>query len=173
MKEVIPICLSELVTKRFGAEPWGRLLETAGLPKTAYFLPAQDVPDATVMKVIQAACSVLGLQPMAAAEAFGEYCCEYAPRIYAAYYRGPQNAREFLLRMKEVHEKVTRTVPNAHPPVFSYEQQAPRKLVMKYSSGRGLGDIFVGLVKGVGRYFKEELQVRRIGPGTVEVSFAR
>jgi len=33
--------------------------------------------------------------------------------------------------------------------------------------------IFFGLVKGVGRYFHEELQIRRIGPGAVEITFAR
>lgn len=173
MKGVIAICLSEVVTKRFGAEKWQQVLQAAGLPKTAYFLPQQNVEDAAVLKVLQATCSVLKISPMAAAEAFGEYwCCEYAPRIYKAYYSGARNAKEFLLRMKDVHDKVTRTVAGARPPVFSYEQPAPNKLVMKYASHRDLGDIFVGLIKGVGRHFREDLELRRVSPNVVEVTFA-
>jgi hypothetical protein len=149
-------------------------LEAAGLSKTTNFLPSQDVDDAAVLKVIRATCSVLSLSPVAAADAFGEYwCCEYAPRIYGAYYGSARNAKDFLLRMQDVHNMVTRNIANAKPPKFQFEQLAPNKLVMKYISHRGLGDIFAGLVKGVGRYFHEELQIRRIGPDTVEITFAR
>ncbi len=174
MKGVIAICLSELVTKRFGDEKWRRILETAGLPKSAYFLPSQDVEDAAILRVFQATCAVLNLSPTAAADAFGEYwCCSYAPQIYAPFYNGVRCAKDFLLRMKDVHTKVTRTIANAHPPEFSFEQPAPNKLVMKYASSRGLVSIFEGLVKGVGRYFREDLEVRRIGPNALEITFAR
>jgi hypothetical protein len=173
MKGVIAICLSEVITKKFGTEKWQQILQAAGLPKSAYFLPQQNIEDAAVLKVIQSTCSVLDISLMAAAEAFGEYwCCDYAPRMYKAYYSGAHNAKEFLLRMKDVHDKVTRTVANARPPVFSYEQPAPNKLIMKYSSHRHLEDVFVGLVKGVGRHFREDLQLRRVSTGVVEITFA-
>jgi hypothetical protein len=174
MKGVVPICLSELVVKKFGNEKWIAVLQAAGLPKNTSYLPQENVEDASVMKLVQATCSVLSLTPTAAAEAFGEYwCCTYAPRIYAAYYSGARTAKEFLLRMKDVHDKVTRTIPDARPPVFTYEQPAPNKLIMKYSSHRGLGDIFAGLVKGVGRHFKEDLKIQRLGPNSVAITFAR
>jgi hypothetical protein len=176
MKGVIAICLGEFVAKRFGKEKWSNILETAGLPGTTSFLPSQDVDDAAVLKVIRATCSVLSLSPTAAADAFGEYwCCEYAPRIYGAYYgkNSIRSAKDFLLRMQDVHAMVTRNIANAKPPQFQFEQPAPNKLIMKYISERGLGDIFAGLVKGVGRYFKEDLRIRRIGANAVEVTFAR
>ncbi len=174
MKGVIPICLSEVVIKQFGDEQWRKVLETAGLPVTARFLPSQDIEDAVVMELYKATCSVLRLTPTAAADAFGEHwCCEFAPRIYQAYYTGAKGAKEFLLRMNDVHAKVTDTIANAHPPEFSFERLGPKRLIMKYSSPRGLGDIFVGMVKGVGRYFHEELLIQRISPNAVEITFAR
>ena len=174
MKGVIAVCLSELVTKRFGDEKWTKVLETAGLPDSTYFLPSEDIDDAAFLRLFRTTSSVLSLSPIAAAEAFGEYwCCDYAPRIYAAHFGGVRNAKDFLLRMQEVHTKVTRNIPNAHPPNFQFEQPAPNKLVMKYVSQRGLGDIFAGLVKGVGRHFREELQVRRITSNVVEITFAK
>jgi hypothetical protein len=173
MKGVVPICLGELIAKRFGEDKWQQILETAGLPKTAVFMPHQNVDDAAVLKVLKATCAVLGITPIAAAEAFGEYwCCTYAPRIYSAFYGGSHNAKDFLLRMKDVHAMVTRTVPGAHPPVFTYEQPAPNRLVMHYASDRNLAGIFAGLVKGVGRYFHEELQIKKVGSSAVEITFA-
>ena len=142
MKGVIAICLGEFVAKRFGKEEWSEILVAAGLSKKASFLRGQDVDDAAVLKVIRATSSVLSLSPMAAADAFGEYwCCEYAPRIYGVYYGSGRSAKDFLLRMQDVHNMVTRNIANAKPPAFQFEQPAPNKLIMKYISYRGLGDI--------------------------------
>lgn len=173
MKGVVATCLGEMIVKRFGKEKWQKTLEAAGLAKNALFLPGQNVEDAAVMKVFRTACAVTGISAGEGAEAFGEYwCCEFAPRIYSAYYTGAKNAKEFLLRMPAVHTKVTKDIPDAHPPVFTFEQPAPNKLIMKYSSRRGLGDIFAGLVRGVGKAFKEDLQIRRVNPNAVEITFA-
>jgi hypothetical protein len=173
MKGVVPSCLGEMVGKRYGDSAWQQVLETAGLSANTYFRPQEDVDDATVMRLLQSMCAVLGLGRMAAAEAFGEHwCCEFAPRIYRSYYVGCANAKEFLLRMGQVHEQVTRAHPLARPPMFTYEDPAPDRLIMNYESHRSMGDIFVGLVKGVGRYFHEDLKVRRLHQATVEITFA-
>ena len=44
---------------------------------------------------------------------------------------------------------------------------------MKYESKRGLIDFLVGLVKGVGKHYKENLLVSKVGNDTVKVVFAR
>ena len=174
MKGVIAICLNEVIVKKFGEESWRKVLKTAGLPGTTRFFPSEDVEDAAVMAVFKATCSVLNLSSSEAAGVFGDHwCCEYAPRLYGAYFKGAKDAKEFLKRMGDVHKQVTATIPKAHPPAFAFEEPAPNKLVMRYISSRGLGDIFVGVVKGVGRHFKEELDIRRIGPSAVEITFAR
>jgi hypothetical protein len=42
---------------------------------------------------------------------------------------------------------------------------------MTYKSPRGLIDFLVGLIKGVGKYFKEDLRVRKLNNTDVEVVF--
>jgi hypothetical protein len=43
---------------------------------------------------------------------------------------------------------------------------------MKYKSGRGLMDFAIGLIKGVGKYYHEDLQVSRQGQDSVRIVFA-
>ncbi len=172
MKGVIVCCLAELIETKFGKEEWQNALENAGLPRTARFLVTQNIRDGAALKVIQSVCAELGLPLEQAANAFGEYWMnEYAPKIYETYYYGVDSAREFLLKMDAVHKRVTQSMPNAHPPRFDYAWKNEKVLVMTYKSQRGLIDFLVGLVRGVGKYFEEELEVKKTSDTTVEILF--
>jgi hypothetical protein len=174
MKGAVASCLRDLVIKKFGIEKWEACLTTAGVPKNSIFLASQDVDDATVMKIINAVCKVANLTLAQAADAFGEHwVCSYAAGIYKAHYAGVSTARQFLLKLDEVHRITTETIPNAHPPRFDYTWENDKTLIMKYKSQRGLLDLLLGLVKGVGRYFKEDVRVTKNGPDSLRVVFSR
>jgi hypothetical protein len=171
MKGVIPQCLTEMVEKKFGGDRLEAVLKEARMPGRR-FLAVEDTPDAEVMLLIQSACKVLSISSEAAAEAFGEYwCVDFAPRIYKAYYRNITGAKQFLMMMKKIHEQVTQNIPNAKPPVFDFQDTAPNKLVMKYSSPRHLESIWRGCIKGTGLAFKEKLSMVNLGPSAVEITF--
>jgi hypothetical protein len=172
VKGVIVQCLAELVKEKFGRDKWEEALEKSGLDKDAVFLATQDVEDNAVLKVVGSVCETLGISLVQAADAFGEYWVNtFAPKIYATYYRGADSARDFLLKMDDVHRAATKSIPGAHPPRFEYEWKDDKTLVMTYKSHRGLIDFLVGLIKGVGTYFKEDLQVTKLSDEKVEVVF--
>ncbi|MCP4214794.1 MAG: hypothetical protein GY765_09055 [bacterium] len=172
MKGVIVVCLAELIKEKFGKGKWEDALEMAGLKRTSFFMLSANIDDATVMKVVNCVCRVLKITLAQAADAFGDYWVnDYAPRIYKAYYRGKNSAKEFLMDMDNVHITVTKKVEGSAPPRFEYELQEDNVLVMTYKSSRGLIDFFVGLVKGVGRYFNEDLKVRKIDSTKVKITF--
>ncbi len=172
MKGVIVNCLKELVTDKFGKDKWEAALEKVGLEKKSYFLATQDIDDAVVLKVVGSACSVLNISLQQAADAFGEHwSCIYAPNIYKSYYHGVKTAKDFLLKMDEVHRITTDSIPNAKPPRFEYSWENDKTLIMKYKSHRGMVDFLVGLIKGVGKYFKENLKVSKLSEDKVKVVF--
>lgn len=172
MKGVIPDCLAKLVIDKFGKDKWEEVLETAGLSKNLSFMVTQDIPDADVMKVVETTCKVLKITLQQAADAFGDYWVnDYAIKIYKSYYRKSNSAKEFLLNMDNVHKTVTENIANAHPPRFTYNWKNDKTLVMTYNSERGLIDFLVGLVKGVGNYYDENLKVMRVGNDKVQVMF--
>jgi hypothetical protein len=106
------------------------------------------------------------------ADAFGDYWVnEYSQRIYRVYYDGCKMAKEFLLKMDSVHVASTRNMPNAHPPRFEYEWKDDKTLIMHYKSPRGLIDFMVGLIKGVAKYYKEDLKITELDDKRVEIVF--
>ncbi|MDZ7698942.1 MAG: heme NO-binding domain-containing protein [Deltaproteobacteria bacterium] len=160
-------------SSKFGKEKWEEVLEDAGLPKSTHFLAIQDIEDAVVLKLVDLACKVLNIWLVQAADAFGDYWVnDYAAKIYKAYYRRANSAKEMLLNMNDVHKEVTSSIKNAHPPKFEYEWKDDHTLIMTYHSERGLIDFLVGLIKGVGKYFKENLEVKKLGNTVVEIVFS-
>jgi len=46
-----------------------------------------------------------------------------------------------------------------------------KALIMKYKSQRGLIDFMIGLIKGVGKFYREDLGVTKLGNDQVEIVF--
>lgn len=173
MKGVIAHCLGKLVKSKFGVDKWETILEDAGLPRHSSFMATQDIPDEDILNVVASVCKVLNINIQQAADAFGEFWVnDYAPQIYSLYYRQADSAKDFLLNMDNVHKNTTENIPNAHPPRFEYEWRDDNTLIMTYQSKRGLMDFLVGLIKGVGTYYKEELDVKQIGNDKVQIVFS-
>jgi hypothetical protein len=172
MKGIIVDCLACLVKERFGQAQWERILGLAGVKPGKIFFATEDVPDRAALQIIDKTCSVLGLDRQQAADAFGDYWVNtFAPKIYMIHFSKATTAREFLLRMDDVHQSVTRKMANARPPRFEYEWKTEKLLVMTYKSDRGLVELVVGLVRGVAKYYGEDLRVSRLNDYQVQVAF--
>lgn len=172
MKGVIACCLKEMVVAKFGKDKWEAAAVKAGVNPSIPILATEDVKESVVMKLIESVCGVLKISVQQAADAFGEYwVCTYARDVYAPFYQNAKSAREFLLKMDDVHKRTTQTIPDARPPRFEYAWTDEKTLVLKYKSQRKLIDFLVGLVKGVGTYFKENLQVSKLNDEQVRIVF--
>jgi hypothetical protein len=172
MKGSIVQCLGDLVKSNFGNDKWEKSLETAGMSKTSFFMPLQNVDDEKVINIIGSICKVASITPVQAADAFGDYWVNvYAPKLYSSYFKGTNSSKEFILKMDAVHDNVTKNIPNAHPPRFDYEWKDNKTLIMRYKSNRGLIDILAGLVKGVGKYYKENLKVTKLSNDKLQIVF--
>ncbi len=172
MKGVIIDCLGKLVIEKFGEERWHESLEKVGFSKSRRFLAGQDIEDQVTLNLVSAVCEVLGISLEQAADAFGEYWVTvYAPKIYSAYYRKIQSAKDFLLQMDRIHEITTKNIENARPPRFEYEWKDEKTLLMTYKSERNLIPFFIGLIKGVGKYFEEKIIVSLASDNVAEIIF--
>ncbi len=172
MKGIIVIALKGTVVDNFGYEAWQKSLERAGLSPHSYFRSMVDVPDETVVRVLEAVCAELNITLDQAGEAFGHYWMhKIVPRVYSVFTYNIKSARQLLLKMDKIHEMVTRTIANARPPRFEYSWTDDNTLIMTYNSLRGLIFLLPGLIRGVGKYFDEELSVRKLSDTEIEVIF--
>jgi hypothetical protein len=152
---------------------WAEILRDAGAEgDVSIRLPSSDVSDEVAFRLMESTSRVLGVSPQQVADAFGEHwCCTYAPKLYGNIMRRFKNAREMILGLDKLHVEMTRTIPNARPPRFEYRWATPNLLVVDYISQRNMVHVYCGLVRGVGKYYKESLQVQNTG-NKVEIRFA-
>ncbi len=131
-----------------------------------------NVDDQIVLKVVNSLCDVLKISLPQAADEFGDYMNNvYLQKFYKIFYKKANSAKEFLLKMDSVHVAMTNDLPDAKPPRFEYEWKNDKTLIMKYKSSRGLIDFMVGLTKGVGKFYKENIKVTKLGNDKVEIVF--
>ena len=171
MKGTIVKCMEDLVTKKFGVAKWKESLKNAGLPENRYFSVSDDVPDAEIMAIMKGIATAGNLTMDQVMDAFGDYwSCVYGPDLYNVYFAKAKSTRELLLNLDNIHVVMTKSIKSAHPPRFSYEWKNDKVLVMQYQSQRGLVALMPGLIRGLGKYYKDNPKVT-VSQNQVEVQF--
>lgn len=172
MKGTVAVCLKETIHKKGGARTWNEVLAGAGIAPDTIFTMAEDVPDESIVALMESSARVMGWTLQQTFDEFAEYwMLEYGPRVYVAFFDGKKSAREFLETMDNVHIVVTNTMPNARPPRFRYEYVGERTMIMHYSSHRGMIDVMTAFIRGVGKYYKEDLKITKLGSDRVQIDF--
>lgn len=172
MKGTISACLLEMTDVRYGATVSQTIVEASGLDEFKLRSPLSEIPDSDFMKLLGATLSTTKKSLEAIADEFGEFwCCTYAPRVYKSVVSTFKNSRDLLLGLDKVHVMMTKAYKNAHPPRFDYQWQSDNLLKVTYKSDRNMIDLYVGLARGVGKYFKERLVVRKVDDSTVTIQF--
>jgi hypothetical protein len=171
MKVIIACCLCELL-ETFGNEKWRDVMENAGLESKYALLAKEEVPDEDVYKLIEATCTVLGISMEQAAEAFGGYWMTvFAPKVYPSYLNRANSAKDFVVMLPGLHKYATENIPNAHPPRLELDWLDDDTLILTYNSHRPLIDLAIGLLKGVGAYYGDSLDVKGLEDNRIMIRF--
>lgn len=174
LKGIIFTIFKEFVEVKYGKNVYDNAINTLGNPA---IVDTGDYDDSIAIK----ACELVGKQVnKTAMDILNEYGRFFpnSPKVNLVYkvFFLKKNAKDFLLNMAYVHEVVTKTVPNAKPPKFTYEVLGPDKIIMVYDSPRNLGKFFENLVIGVADKFNEKVSITTLPnaqPNThkIEITF--
>jgi len=172
MKGIVAVALKATVMENFGNEVWYSILVKSGLKKTAQFTTSTDVSDEFIGRLMHATLAELNITMPQAGDAFGSRWMNHTvPRVYPVFLHNLSSSRQLLVKLNDIHARVTKMIPNAQPPHFDYSWEDDNTLIMSYTSHRGLIDLAVGMIKGVGEYFNEELSVRKLNNTEIKVIF--
>jgi hypothetical protein len=172
MKGSIVKCLADLVRSSFGEDKWNEIVTLSGENPNAPIRAIADFEDRTVFRMIDNTCKVLHLTRQQACDAFGDYWVNtFAPKVYGAYYHRFGDAKQFIIGMSQVHKTVTKNIANARPPEFTFEEPDENTLIVTYISTRNMLDFYIGLVKGVGKYFSAPIGIEKLSPDRVKLTF--
>jgi hypothetical protein len=173
MYGLISQALEDYVRRGFGESAWSEVRGRAGLGDEDMFLSMESYPDELTFRLVQATTEVLGLSVPQVLEAFGEHWVLYtAQEGYGAMLSMfGTSLQQFLLNLDNLHSHVALTFPELRPPSFEVEWIPGHgdSLLLHYRSERtGLAPMVVGLLRGLGRRFAQDVRVNQLGRGAAD-----
>ncbi len=188
MKGLVYQCIKEVVVNGYGEPAWNSILKMAGTKESKTVLMFDDIPAEQILSIIGAIIETTGLSIDDVAEQFGMHWVNVvSSRAYGRFYKNEKSAKDLLLNLNTIHQQVIEkmtesiemvSVEGVHelkkprPPVFEFEWEDQNRLIVTYKSHRGLVDIFIGCVKGVGKYYNENLKTHKISDTKVMIDFS-
>lgn len=156
--------IAGLVCDRFGSETWATIKARAGID-VDIFISMDAYDDDISYQLVGAASGVLGLPADQILEIFGEYWVlytakeGYGPMLQMA----GNNLVTFLQNLDHLHTHVGFSLPQLKPPSFWCTDVTAHSIRLHYGSSRkGLAPMVVGLLKGLGKRFNEEIEIEHV-----------
>jgi hypothetical protein len=92
---------------------------------------------------------------------YGEHFFSVLHQSYPQFMNQP-NLFNFLKSIDNyVHPEVLKLYPEAELPTFSAEMNNENEMNLTYNSSRKMSDFAIGLIKGAGLFFKENIIVEK------------
>lgn len=167
--------IQELVETSFGVDAWERIA-TKVSPEAFNFIAMKKYPDELTYDLVAAVSEESGLPPEDVMESFGEYWTTYTGHVgYGDLMKMMGNDPiTFLRNLDHMHARVATIYADLEPPKFVINELGPNRCEMEYHSHRpGLAPVVVGLIRGVGKMFSTELQLKLIEAKTQAVGYDR
>lgn len=156
--------IRDLICTAHGEQVWLEIVASAGLELDS-FVSMDTYEDQISYALVGAASERLGLEPAQVLEAFGEYWTKFTVRegYGDLIERSGESVEEFLDNLDNMHARVELSFPELRPPSFRLERLPEGELVLHYMSTReGLAPMVVGLLRGLGEHFDEQVEVEHL-----------
>lgn len=156
--------MEEMVRMHHGDEAWARIRARAGID-VEVFMSTEAYPDDVTYRLVAAASDELGASRGDVLCAFGEHWITYTASEGYGGLLAANGATlpEFLAELPNFHARVAMIFPALQPPRFACSDVADASLRLHYwTKRRGLAPFVVGLVRGLGRRFSTEVEVRLV-----------
>ncbi len=153
-----------LVVENYGEEAWERIKKEAEVD-VDLFVSNESYDDSLTYNLVGAACKILDAPAETVLESFGKY---WITRVATESYghmmdAGGSNLTEFMQNLPNFHTRVSMIFPNLRPPRFEVTDIEQKSIHLHYHSHRpGLQSFVVGLMKGLGERFGDDVTVSLI-----------
>ncbi len=161
MKGSILKGIEEMVKCEYGESVWLDIVSNCRI-SNRYFIMAETYDDNLVFEVIKEVSKIGGLTEDELLRNFGIFWInDAAQKIYPTLFcLAGKSAQSFLLNIGRLHYLVTRNLLHTNAPTFEIERSNDKNMLsVSYSSSRKMCALMKGLIEGVGKYFKEPLEI--------------
>lgn len=93
---------------------------------------------------------------------FGHHLAMVFASKFPEFFAEVDNTLDFLKKIdNHIHVEVRKLYPDAELPVFKFDDSVEGEFKLVYSSERGFGDLALGLIEGVSKFFSEPFNIKR------------
>jgi len=149
--------LQNYAETKCGKGTWNQLLNKAGLENNLY-LPLREYPDTEVVALVTAASVMTGRPTAEVLEDFGEFIAPALVKMFGHLLRPEWKTIDVFDNTEGTVHSVVRTKnPGAKPPELQTVRRSHDEVVLIYTSPRKMCALAVGIGKGLGNYFHENI----------------
>ena len=160
MKGVIFTFLADMVEEQFGLETWQKILDEAAPEHKGIYIACESYSDEELLQLVGAACKLLDIPADKLVYAYGQHLFGSFTKNYSEFMLAHKALKPFLQSIEEViHVEVGKLFTSPIKRVFEYEDPAPDKLIMYYSSPRKMCQLAEGLIDGAASYYNTPYQL--------------
>ncbi len=142
-----------------GATSWSKLRSTVTTNHGKY-LPSGVYPDADAVHLLDSIAQSAHESLPTIVERFGEFLAPHLIKVAGRHIEPDWTALDLIEHTEAIiHAMVRATNPGARPPVLDTVRQTPHELTLLYSSERKLCGLARGIIRGIARYYGEELSL--------------
>ncbi len=158
MKGVVFNIFEDFICEGWGDEAYEALLKACPVHQDGYVGP-ESYPDADMIALVTKACERFGVDGPDALRAFGKFMLPKLVEKFPKFVDGHTHPKSFLMSVEDViHVEVRKLFKDAVTPSFGYENTAPDRLVIKYTSDRQMCHLMEGLLDGVAAHYKTTIE---------------
>lgn len=146
---------------RFGPGTWLTLLKNTGLEEKIYL--KQTYPDTEIVLLANAACAVSGKPLADLLEEFGEFMVPSLMNMYGHLMQQQWRTLDVIEQTERTaHSAVRLAEPGTAPPFLRTKRLSSEELTLIYSSPRKMCALAIGVAKGLGKHFNEEVSALHV-----------
>jgi predicted hydrocarbon binding protein len=143
----------------YGDRSWRELLKIAGVEEKVYL--GKAYPDTEMVELVGAAAKLGGKSVPELLEDFGAFLSPHLLTMYGHLIKQEWRTLELIEHAERVgHSTVRQQEAGTAPPFLRVKRLGAEKVVLIYSSPRKLCALAVGMIKGLGKHFNEEVSVQ-------------
>jgi hypothetical protein len=164
--------LKKFVDTNYDHSVWLELLSASGLNGRTY-LPNLPYPDEELVEIVSQACIRTGASKETLLESFGRFIVPDLLAIFKYTINPTWKTLDLIENVENViHKAVRINNKGATPPMLKVSRVSKSLIEIVYQSPRKMEHLGVGIIKGIGHYFNEKVDVsiRTLAPETSLIS---
>ncbi|WP_408959245.1 heme NO-binding domain-containing protein [Natrinema sp. 74] len=160
MHGIIFTGLKRFVVETYDKETWNRIREQADADGVHY-TPVSAYPDDDLVALVEAAVELSGIERSDLLRTFGRHVVPTLVDMYGVYIEDDWRALELVENVEETIHQALRNSDTLEyePPAISATRLDEGVVVVTYDSRRGLCEVAMGLLEGIGDHYDQRLEV--------------